>query len=96
MQALHIASKCGYFGGAFLTAFYFGICQLPSIASAATSHAAYQHRENLTEAIFIALGLLLCLLGLFEMDAYRAKHPRHNTDPDNSTSEITESASVPR
>ncbi|MTV81645.1 hypothetical protein [Secundilactobacillus folii] len=94
MNRLQHTSKFGYLGSAFLIAFSFGLSYLPVVANAATAHMTQQHRDAVTEAVFVGIGLLLCLFGLFEMDLYRARHPRQIKHTEVSDSDLTPSAST--
>lgn len=95
MQTTRLRSKFGYVWVSLGAAFGFGITQLPTTVQAATTNLT-QNTDDLTEAVFIGLGLLLSLLGLFELDAYRTRHPRQKKTARKQTQRATQSASAQR
>ncbi|GAX03290.1 hypothetical protein IWT140_00892 [Secundilactobacillus pentosiphilus] len=95
MKKRHFLSKQSFFGGIVAVTVVYGIDQFPKLAFAATNQLlARADRKDLTEAVFIGVGLLVCLLGLFGMDCFRARHPRVKKSAATSTGELTESAST--
>lgn len=95
MGKQHILNKHTYFLGTLAVAVGYGMTQFPKLAYAASnSLMAKANRQDLTEAVFIGMGLLLCLLGLFGLDRYRARHPRKKETAIQANSEMTETAST--
>lgn len=95
MKKRHFLNKQSFFGGIIAVTVIYGIDQFPKLAYAATSQLlAKADRQDLTEAVFIGIGLLVCLLGLFLMDCFRARHPRKKKSASQSNGEMTESASA--
>jgi len=95
MEKQHLLRKTYYFWGSLTAAVVYGVTQFPKLVNAATSQLlAKADREDLTEAVFIGMGLLVCLIGLFGLDRFRARHPRPKKTDANMENEITESAST--
>ncbi|MCH5462456.1 hypothetical protein HC026_03885 [Lactobacillus sp. LC28-10] len=95
MEKRHILNKHTYFLGTLAVAVGYGLTQFPNLAYAASnSILAKVNRQNLTEAVFIGMGLFLCLLGLFGLDRYRARHPRREKTGMQASTEMTGSTST--
>lgn len=95
MKKRYLLSKQSFFGGIMAVTVIYGIDQFPKLAYAATNQLLAQaDRQDLTEAVFIGIGLLVCLLGLFGMDCFRARHPRAKKSATASAEKVTGSASA--
>ncbi|GAW99008.1 hypothetical protein [Secundilactobacillus mixtipabuli] len=95
MAKRRVLSKSNYFWGSLVAAVVYGINQLPKLAYAATNQGVIKiDRQDLTEAVFIGTGLLICLLGLVEWDHLCARHL--HTQNEKSEEKLTESTTVQR
>lgn len=92
MRKRHLITKQTYFLGILAVTVVYGINQFPKLAYAASNQfLAKATRQNLTEAVFIGIGLVICLLALFGLDCFRARHPRAKKESSESAIDVTES-----
>jgi Predicted membrane protein (DUF2053). len=95
MKKQHFLSERRYFWGSFTAAMVYGVTQFPKLVDAATFQLlAKVNREDVTEAVFIGVGLLVCLIGLFGLDHIRARHPRTKKSASKLENKMTGSAST--
>jgi len=95
MKAQHHLVKLGSLCGVVTAAVLLEIDQFPQLAYAATSQFLSKvNRQDLTEAVFIGVGLIICLLGLFGLDCFRARHPRVKKSALKSETKLTKMTSA--
>lgn len=95
MKEQHFLCKRRYFWGSFTAAMVYGVTQFPKVVDAATFQLlAKVNREDVTEAVFIGMGLLLCLIGLFVLDRIHARRTRTKRSSSKLKNEMTESVST--
>lgn len=95
MKKQHLVTKLTYFLGILAAAVVYGINQFPKLAYAASNQLfAKATRQDVTEAVFIGIGLMISLLALFGLDCFRARHPRVKKNTSESDIDVTQSTSA--